>query len=212
MKKKITLSFLLVSLFFSAFSQDAKSILDKLATKSKAYKTIKGTFEYKLENKTANVFENSKGSFLIKGDKYLVDVLGAETYYDGRNLYSYIKEVNEVTIQKPDAEDEDFLKPSNLFTIYEKGYDYKYVGKIVENGKNIHVIDLFPKKDNTNYKKLVMKVDVKENQLVSMKSVGKSGDDVEIKITSMKENTPVNDAQFTFNKAAHPDVEVVDMR
>ncbi len=210
--KKVSLSLLFIALFFTAFSQDAKTILDKLAEKSKSSKTMKGTFEYNLENKTANIHENSKGSFLIKGDKYFVDVLGAETYYDGDNLYSYIKEVNEVTIQKPEADSEDFLKPSNLFTIYQTGYDCKYVGKIIENGKSIHVIDLLPKDDDKNYKKLIVKVDKKTNQLVSMKSIGESGDDVEIKVISMQENVPADDNKFTFNKAAHPDVEVVDMR
>ncbi len=195
-----------------SYAQNAKNILDKLTAESKTYKTIQGTFEYKLENKAANVFENSKGTFLIKGDKYFVNILGAETYFDGENLYSYIKEVEEVTLQKPDMEDEGFLKPSNLFTIYQKGYDYKYVGKIIEQGKNLHVIDLFPKKEDKNYKKLVVKIDVKTNRLLGIKSIGKQGDDVVIVITEMKINKPIADSKFTFDTAKHPDVEVIDMR
>lgn len=212
MKKIIGSLFILISMMGTLVAQDAKDILDKLASHSKSCKTMQGKFEYTLENKAANVYENSIGNFLIKGDKYFVDILGTETYYDGKLLYSFIKDVEEVSIQEPEGNDEDFLKPSNLFTIYQKGYTYKYVGKIIEEGRNIHVIDLLPKEDNKNYKKLVVKIYTKTNELFSMKSVGKSGDDVEIRITSMKENVPADDSRFTFDESAHPNVEIIDMR
>lgn len=212
MKKTATI---LVSIILSVsfiYGQNAKSILDKLATYSKKCKTLQGSFEYKLENKSASIYETSEGEFLIKGDKYFINILGAETYYDGKNLYSYIKDIQEVTIQKPDMNDEGFLKPSNLFTIYQKGYDYKYVGKEIEQGKNLYIIDLFPKKKDTNYKKLILKIEVKTNKLVAMKSIGKQGDDVEIKILEMKENLPLADSKFTFDTTKNPEVEVIDMR
>lgn len=212
MKKVITSIFLITLALGSLMAQDAKEILDQLAKQSKDAKTMQGNFEYKLQNKSANVYETSKGTFVIKGDKYLVNVLGVSTYYDGKNLYSFIEDVNEVTIQKPDDSDEDFMKPSNLFTIYQKGYEHKYVGKIIEEGKNIHIIDLLPKQDKSNYKKLIVKVDTKTNNLISMKSIGKSGDDVEINITSLKKNLPVADSKFTFDETLHPDIEVIDMR
>ncbi len=211
--KKVATSLLVIILSFSfVFSQDAKSILTKLAEKGKVYKTLKGTFQYKLENKSANLYENSEGIFMIKGDKYFVDILGAKTYYDGKNLYSFIEDINEVTIQTPEEDSKDFLKPSNIFTIYQKGYTYKYVGKIVENGKSIHIIDLLPQSEDTPYKKLIVKINCKTNDLASIKSIGKSGDNVEINILSTKENTPVSDNAFTFNKSDHPDVEIIDMR
>lgn len=212
MKKITSILFLFIFTLGTLMAQDAKTILDKLANQSKTYKTMQGDFEYKLENKAANVYENSKGHFVIKGDKYFIEVLGTETYFDGKNLYSYIKDVNEVSIQKPETNDEDFLKPSNLFTIYQKGYDYKYVGKIIEEGKNIHIIDLLPKKENQNYKKLILKIDTKTNNLYSIKSIGKSGDNVEINITSFLYNINVTDSKFSFKESDHPEVEIIDMR
>ncbi len=212
MKKIIVASFLITLGFSFAFAQDAKNILDEVAEKSKTYTTLQGTFQYKLENKSANVYENSEGIFKIKGNKYFVDILGAKTYYDGKLLYSYIEDVAEVTIQSPEEDSEDFLNPSNLFTIYKRGYTYKYVGKIVEAGKSVHIIDLLPKAVDTPYKKLIVKINCKTNTLSSIKSIGKSGDNVEISILSTKENVPILDSAFTFNEAKHPDVEVVDMR
>lgn len=212
MKKVIAGIFLIVLSISFAFSQDAKSILDELAKKSKTYKTLQGTFQYKLENKSANLYENSEGVFKIKGDKYFIDILGAKTYYDGKLLYSFIEDVNEVTIQNPEENNKDFLNASNLFTIYQEGYTYKYVGKIVEGGKSIHVIDLFPKSSDTQHKKLIVKIDCKTNNLSSIKSIGKSGDNVEINILSTKEDIAIPDDTFTFNKSDYPDVEVIDMR
>ncbi len=212
MKKIIASAFLLIFGLNLAYSQDAKKILDEVAEKSKTYKTLQGTFQYKLENKSANLYENSEGIFKIKKTKYFVDVLGAKTYYDGKLLYSFIEDVNEVTIQSPEEDSEDFLNASNLFTIYQRGYTYKYVGKIVENGESIHIIDLFPKSDETPYKKLIVKISCKTNILSSIKSIGKSGDNVEISILSMKENTPIPDSAFSFNESEYPDVEIIDMR
>ncbi len=212
MKRIFVICMLLLTGFSATFAQDAKAILDKLATDSKNYKTIQGNFEYKLENKEANIFENSKGTFLIKGDKYFLSILGTETYFDGTNSYSYMKEVNEVTIQKPEKDSDDFLKPSNLFTIYQKGYTSHYVGKVLENGKNIHLIDLLPNNENVNYKKLVIKIEVKTNKLVAIQSIGKHGDNVTVYITKMQTNKQIPNSKFIFDKAKYPDVEIIDMR
>ncbi len=211
--KKNLLLFTLAMLGFATLSaQDAKSILDKLASKNKSYKTLQGIFEYKLENKEANIYENSKGTFFIKGDKYFVEILGTQTFFDGKNAYSYLKEVDELTIQKPEKDDDNFLKPSNLFTIYQKGFKTVYVGKVLEGKIQLHLIDLLPIKEKENYKKLTLKIKAKTNELYSIQSVGKYGDNVTIKMTEIKANKPVANSKFTFNKTKHPDTEIIDMR
>ena len=56
----------------SAISQEdakAKGILDKLSTKTKAYKTIKADFSFTMVNKTEGTNETQTGKIEIKGDK-----------------------------------------------------------------------------------------------------------------------------------------------
>lgn len=202
------------STFISAMQKDEKAsvILKKMAEIKKTNKGIKGTFYYIFENKEENVLEKSKGLFLFKGDKYWVDILGVETFFDTQYIYSFMKDANEVTIQEPD--EDTGLTPSNLFDRYENGFSTKYIGK--ENiAKNpIHVIELFPlDKASKNYNKIRVKINAKTYLPRSIETFGKTGDNVRIEVSQIESDIQnVKDSNFHFQKEKYPEVEIIDMR
>jgi len=156
--KKINSITVALILFFSTLSlaQDdtkAKSILDELSKKTKTYTTIKTSFSYILDGKDAKKSEKQEGILSLKNNKYKLEIAGQEVYCDGKSISTYLNDANELQINEmPDPNAEDAISPSTIFTIYEKGFKYKFESEKVENGKTIQLINLYP--INSKSKKL----------------------------------------------------------
>jgi len=218
---KFILSISLLSfILFNSFAQDdyeqntkkAKEILDKVSAKTKSYNTISADFTFSMENLQEEISETNEGKILIKGDKYKVTLMGVDTYFDGKTIYTFLKEAEEVNITEPDPEDEETLNPATIFTIYDKGFKYRYVGEGTENGKTFYEIDLYPENRDKPYSRIKLRVLKDELTLYSLRQVGKDGNNYTVVVNSMKTNIPLDDSDFVFDPAKYPDVDVIDMR
>ena len=210
--------FILVS--FTSFAQDdyeqntkkAKEILDRVSAKTKSFNTISADFSFSMENLQEDISETNEGTILIKGDKYKVSLMGVDTYFDGKVIYTYMKEAEEVNITEPDPEDEETLNPATIFTIYEKGFKYRYLGEGTEDGKTFYEIDLYPENRDKPYSRIKLRILKDDLTLYSLRQVGKDGNNYTVVVNSMKTNIPLADSDFVFDPAKHPDVDVIDMR
>ena len=121
---------LVTGTIFAQQDAKAKEILDKLSQTNKGYKTIQIDFSFTLENKSGSVTETNEGSVALKGKSYRLHMpaMGMEVFSDGAVTWSYLTQSNEVNISTVDPESEASLNPANIFTIYEKGFKYTYVG------------------------------------------------------------------------------------
>ncbi len=131
MKKILSLLLLLAVVFAVKAQQDpkAKKILDKVSVKTKAYKTITVDFTYTLDNNQEDISETSKGKIIIKGNKYKLDLMGAEIFFDGTTSWTYMPDAEEVNVSEPDEDDENAIDPSKIFTLYEQGFKYKFIAE-----------------------------------------------------------------------------------
>jgi len=76
----------------------------------------------------------------------------------------------------------------------------------------MHEIDLFPENRDKPFSRIKLLV-VKDNlQIYSFKQVGKDGNNYTVLVKKMTTNQPFADTEFTFNKAANPSVDIIDMR
>ncbi|MBN2166817.1 MAG: outer membrane lipoprotein carrier protein LolA [Marinilabiliaceae bacterium] len=214
MKKTITLlSVLVFSLFTLAQeSEKAKKILDEVSVKTKSYKTIKANFSFTLENIQEEIAETHNGSIKIKGNKYTVDLMDTKTYFDGKALYTYLIDAEEVNISEPGENDEGGLNPAKIFSMYESGFKFRFIGEKVESGKTLYEIDLYPENHDKPFSRIKLLINKSDLTLNYMKQVGKDGNNYIIKVNKFETNQPYNDSEFTFNKQEHPNVEVIDMR
>ncbi len=213
---KHILSIALLSFFYvTSFAQNAekaKEILDKVSEKTKSYSTISADFTFSMENLQEEISETNEGTILIKGDKYKVSLMGVDTYFDGSVIYTHLVEAEEVNISEPDPEDEETLNPATIFTIYEKGFKYKYVGEGNENGKDFYEIDLYPENRDKPYSRIKLRILKDDLTLYTLRQVGKDGNIYTVVVESMKTNIPLDDSTFIFDTNANPDVDVIDMR
>lgn len=190
----------------------AKEILNKVSAKTRQYQTIKADFSFSLENLQDNIKENHDGSILLKGNKYRITLMGVTNYFDGKTLYTWMKEAEEVNISEPDMTDESTLNPASIFTIYEKGYKLKYVGEKSVGGKMMHEIDLYPENRDKPFSRIKLTINKETLQINSFMQQGKDGNNYTITVKNMQTNVPAADGDFIFNKTANPKVNVIDLR
>ncbi|MCC7332078.1 MAG: outer membrane lipoprotein carrier protein LolA [Flavobacteriales bacterium] len=212
MKKVILLIIVSIFTIQTQAQEDlkAKQILDKLSSKTKAYTSIKATFQLIISSKKDGLNETQDGSIQIKGNKYNLGIKGQEILSDGKTVWTYIKESDEVHINSIGSDESDgTLSPNKLFTLYETGFKYKYV----EEKNNIHTINLYPKDANSKaFHRITLFIDKLKEEIKEVKVFGKDGSETTYRIKTFITNSPLADALFVFDKSKHPKVEVIDLR
>ena len=191
---------------------DAKKILDAVSAKFRTYKSPQATFTYTVENAQGKALSTQKGTVTMKGSKYRVTIPGMEIFSDGKTNWNYDKNANEVTVKDVDAASGE-LTPQKLFTnFYDRDFLYKLNGEKKVAGKTVQEIELTPTNKNRPFHKVYLLVDKATKTLYSARILEKNGNLYSYTITSFKPTVAVTDAQFVFNKAKYPGVEVVDLR
>jgi outer membrane lipoprotein-sorting protein len=127
---------------------------------------------------------------------------------DGESQWIYLADMNEVTVMEHDPEDQ-MMNLNKIFTIYEEGYKYSYVGARSEEGKRLQIIDLFPIESGA-FMKVTLAVDAAKNQLQKITILDKNGGSYSYIVTSFKSNTTVS--LFNFNTTNYPGIEIIDLR
>lgn len=190
----------------------AKAILDDLTKKTKSYSSISADFEYKLKNDAAGIDESQKGNIVTKGEKYKLALAGQQVVSDGKTVWTYIKDVEEVQITSAEDDmEEGGLSPSKIFTLYEEGFKYVYDKLSVMDGKNIHSIYLYPLKPGDKpFHTVILHIDKDKMQLHSMIVKGKDGNVYTYKLSNFTPNKAYTDASFVFKTPEG--VEEVDLR
>ena len=215
--KLVTLISVLMMFTGSLFAQQdakAKEILDKLSQTNKSYKTIQIEFSFTLENKTGSVTETNEGSVALKGKSYRLHMpaMGMEVYSNGIATWSYLTQSNEVNITGNEEESDAALNPANLFTIYEKGFKYSYIGEENIGGKSALVIDLFPEDKTKEFTRVRLCIDKSRYQIIMAKTFNKDGNVYTLSMKNMKIDQNLTDDFFKFDPAKFPKVEINDMR
>ena len=201
---------LLIAFGTTLFAQDqvAKDVLDRLSATTKSYKNMTVGFDFIFENKNQNINEKQKGILVLQEEMFRLEMEEQIIINDGESQWIYLADMNEVQIMEHDPE-EQIMSPNKLFTIYEEGYKYIYVGAEAEKGKRLQIIDLFPEESGA-FIKVTLAVDASKNQLHKITMHDKNGGTYAYLVTNFKSNTAI--APFIFNTVDYPGVEAIDLR
>ncbi|OFX46657.1 MAG: hypothetical protein A2X13_00510 [Bacteroidetes bacterium GWC2_33_15] len=208
------ISFTLVA--FTIYAQqdpEAKKILDKLSQKTKSYKNIEAGFKVDYIDLKDKIKNSSEGTITMQGEKYRLNFMDTEVFFDGKTLWSYIKDANEVNISEPENDDSDILNnPQKLFTIYEKDFKYQLISRNTEGGTSNAIVDLYPFELEKDYSRIRLQINTSTFQLKSATIFGKDGSSYSVSIFNFNTNIQVETNYFTFIEANYPGVEIIDMR
>ena len=143
---------------------EATSILNEVTKTTNSRKTITLNFTFTVKN--GEMLESQKGDLKIKGEKYTYTAFGTTKISDGTSICEVVDEDKEVTITSANFNDPDEFSPQEMFTIYEKGYKYRHMGKKTINGVTLDLIDLYPDADNNQpYRRITLFVNTTTNEI-----------------------------------------------
>jgi len=199
MIKKLILIACIAVFALNTFAQNDKkalSILEEVSAKTKSFKSLKIDFTYAMDNTKQKVH-----------DKFKLTAAGQDVISDGKTVWTFLKETNEVQINKISADDDSFT-PTKLLSGYSK--DYK--SKFIEEKGNDQIIELYPLKKGKAFTKVTLTIDKIKKQINRFVIYDRSGSTFSYIVDKMVTDQPIADKEFVFNKADHPGVEVNDMR
>jgi outer membrane lipoprotein-sorting protein len=148
---------------------------------------------------------------MLKGKMFRIDLGAQKIFSDGKSLYTHLVEEKELQISTLE-ESEDEISPSNIFTFYQKGFNYTFLEEKIENGRTVQYIDLTPVKKQVSYFKIRLCVDKATSHITTAKIFDKNGSRYTYSVSKLVPNPKVADNLFVYNQVNFKGVDVVDLR
>lgn len=188
---------------------EAVKVLTDFSRKASSAPSVKIGFTLVTDDIQEGTTETISGSAVISGDKYVLDMPDNKVWSDGKTVWSYLPDVNEVTITEPDPEDKSFAsKPSLLFSLYKEGYKIR----LLEQTAREWVIDLYPEDINVSTIHIRLKIGKSDLDLKSAEYRTKDGITVTLKTDKYDLSFRPGSGYFTFDPAGYKGVDIIDMR
>ena len=176
----------------------AKEVLDAVAA------------NYEKSTGTEIIFGGTMdGSIILKGEKFVLDSGGIKSWFDGKTLWSYVEENEEVNVSSPTNDELQAINPYMMLGMYRNGFNYVYAGEKNRNGTACKEVVMTPEK-NQDVKRIVVDVNSKMEP-VYICIEGNNGEKQEIEIRKYLPKK-TDDSMFFFDKAKYPKVEIIDLR
>ena len=191
---------------FSTNAQDkkAKELLDEVTAKIKSYDNIVIDFKYSLNNLKENINQDSKGNVTMKGNMYILNLMGVSKIFDGKKTYTINPEDEEVSISKFNEKEDNVITPSKMLTFFNSGYKFNW--DIIQNvkGRKIQYIKLTPNSSKDQRKEILLGIDIQTKNIYNLIEVGKNGTKTTLTVNSFKTNQPLSKNQFIFDPSKYP--------
>ena len=197
--KKICFLILTALLSTVTMAQDAKSVLDKAAANITVKEGVKANF------RMTGGIGFASGTILIKGKKFHATTPKAIVWFDGKTMWTYMKDNEEVNVSNPTEAQLQAINPYNFINIYKKGF--KLSAKKVNTSYEVHL-----KATDKKRKIQEMYIIVDQNSYrpthVKMQQNGKWS----VLIISGLKATNLSDGLFQFDAKDFPQAEIIDLR
>ena len=215
--KRISISLLIILFAINVFGQaddvkKAENILNALSEKTKTYKTIEATFTFTQEDLKADDVSKQDGEVKVEGEKFALILGDYQIYNDGNITWTFDSDMNEATKDlTEDVQDPDSPTFSEMLTMWEKGFKYKFESEKTVNGITYQVINLYPENpEDKTYHTAKLTIDKAKQEIVKIILLGKDGINYTYEIKSFKVNTELTPSTFTFDPSKHPGCDIID--
>lgn len=198
---------ILLLLCMTAFAngQNAQSLLKEVDAKVKSYKNIAIDFKYALNNEAEGVSQETKGTVVMAGNNYKLDLMGTTQLFDGKNVYTIVPEDEEVTISAMSDQDENAITPSKMLSFFNEGYTQKMDISQKVNGREIQFVKLTPMDSNSEVKYTLLGVDAQTKHIHKLIITQKNNTKITITVNAFKPNQPLAKNVFTFDESKYSD-------
>ncbi len=204
------LTFLLTLPALAQKDKRAQAILDAMSKKYQSLQSYQAAFTYASAGTGAK--ESYKGDLTVKGEKFRLVLGGQEVFTDGKTMSTYIKESNEVNMQDYDKNETSELNPTQIYSIYKRGFTYRFLKEQKLGGRTLEVVELTPNRPKSTIATIQISVDKADKSVRNWLINNKDGKKTTYSITKFSPNVNISDGYFVFDKSKYPGVEVVDLR
>lgn len=202
--KKVILFVLCIIGVHQSFSQANKALalIDGMQKKYKGMGAFSANFTYQTDGGGAML-----GSITVRGTKFRLKTAGQEIFNNGKEVATYIKEINEVNMAAFDPSEGD-LNPAKIYSFDKKAYKTS----VLSEAGGISTVEMIPLGKGAQMQKISLKIGSKDFSIKEWTIVNKAGKKQNFKVTQLTPKAGLDDKYFTFDKKQFPGVEVNDLR
>lgn len=184
----------------------AVQILDNIIGLSKT-NAVKTGFVLSSKSNGANSLVMN-GTFLMKGNKFVLKSNQMDVYFDGKTQWAYQKKVNEIDITNPTEKELSQTNPMAILSTFKN----KSTVSLVKSSGSTNIIQLIPKVGNSDIKKIIVTVNKSNNYPLSIQLTDKKGTVSTLSLSRFQTNVKVSDSAFVLNEKSYKDAEINDLR
>ena len=183
--------------------KQAETIISNVGSKLKTESPISLNFSLSKKGKKSS----DKGTLTLNGNKYIASFSDNKVYCDGKTVWVYQKETNEVNVNNIAETENEVLNISKFIS----EANTKFRPKLIREENGNYIIDLTPKL-KSEFSKVRLKINKLTKRISSMEVNYKEGNVYTYSISNYKTKIKIQDKGFTFPKKDYPKVNIVDLR
>lgn len=204
-KLSIIISALLIAVSAAAQSNSkAKAVLDKTAS------VIRNAGDIKADFSATSTSGSMSGTIYLHKNMLHLSSDNVKCWYDGKTLWTYRKQTNEVNITTPTAAEQQSINPYLFINMYKKGYSYT-MRETNLKGKACYEVTLSATSPANKLRKMVLHIDKRTYQPLAV-NMQRTKNNTTIYILNTKTKQKFNAKTFSFKKSDYPSAEIIDLR
>jgi len=194
---------------FAQNDPEAMKILDRFSSTALAAPSVSMKFNLVTTDQMENTIDTASGSIILSRDKYKLELPDNVVWFNGEISWNYLPVEKEVTITKPDRNDNSFQsRPSAIFSLYKTGYK----NRLVEERAESYIIDLYPEEISSDFVRVRLTIGKSSLDLKSLEYKNKDGIIITLDVREYNLKQKPERSIFTFNPEKYKGVEIIDMR
>lgn len=188
----------------------AKSTLDKISAFLQK-SAITTDFYIIYENAQTNESEKKIGKLKLKSNRFFLSMESLDLFFDGKTQWTFMKDLNEVSISEPTKEEMLQLNPMLMINEFGKTHNVQFDADSEKDKQNF-LFNLFPKEKTFDHFKvaIVVQKDTKQVKKISIRY--KNGTSTTFVSSNFNSAAKLIDSDFVFDDKKYPNVEINDLR
>lgn len=183
----------------------ANKLLEKVSETLASYSNIKVDFTYELVNRSEYIQQKERGSLVVQGDSYLLNLMGIKQICDGSQVHTVNPENEEVLIEDVGDALGEGLNPSSLFSFYKEGYLFTWdIKQPILGGRTIQYIKLTPIDTYAQAAYLLLGIDTKTYHIYKLIEVGENDTETTLTVRSFTPDVDLAADTFVFDQKDYP--------
>lgn len=194
---------------FSVNADISQSVLSESKAMLESLGDFSAGFKYSISNPNMRPVAKT-GNIKYKKGKYVIALDDQKIFCNGKTLWIYLPEVNEVSIMSY-TEDEG-VNVESIFKIYESSTKSRYEGEVEVHGVACHKIFMAIQSDELDYNQAYVWINKKTKFLEKVVLVDRRQTQTIYEFLDIKTNVGFGDTEFEFDAKQYRGVTTYDER